>query len=61
MGPEWVSEYWHREREKLKEEWLAGEASPVNAARAGAIDDIISYDELRARVASAFEMLAFKA
>ena len=39
-------------------EWESTMASPVAAARNGDIDDIISYDELRARVAAAFEMLS---
>ena len=35
-------------------------ASPVAAAKAGEIDDIISSDELRQRVSAAFEMLGAK-
>lgn len=35
-------------------------SSPLSAARKGDIDDIILYGELRQRVISAFEMLAFK-
>lgn len=41
-------------------EWEATMASPVLAARNGDIDDIISCDELRQRVAAAFEMLSDK-
>lgn len=41
-------------------EWAATMASPVLAARNGDIDDIISCDELRQRVAAAFEMLSDK-
>ena len=41
-------------------EWEATMASPVEAARNGDIDDIISCDELRVRVAAAFEMLSDK-
>lgn len=37
------------------------ESSPLAAARDGDIDDIIEYGELRQRIISAFEMLAFKA
>lgn len=41
-------------------EWESTMASPVKAARNGDIDDIISCDELRVRVAAAFEMLSDK-
>lgn len=41
--------------------WDAAMASPVLAARNGDIDDIISAEELRMRVAAAFEMLSDKA
>lgn len=44
-----------------KAKWDATMASPVLAARNGDIDDIISSDELRMRVAAAFEMLSDKA
>lgn len=45
-------------RNTLKDEWLSGEASPLNAARSGDIDDIVASDELRQRIASALEFLA---
>ncbi|MBQ0124762.1 MAG: hypothetical protein KBS59_00375, partial [Clostridiales bacterium] len=40
-------------------EWTEKYASPLLAARGGYIDDIIDASELRQRIASAFEMLAF--
>lgn len=48
-------------RAELTEEWKAGEASALNAARNGDIDDLVERSELRARIASAFEMLSSKA
>lgn len=48
-------------RAKLLAGWNNILSSPVAAARSGAIDDIISSDDLRRRTAAAFEMLAFKA
>ncbi len=47
-------------RKELLDEWSSVSASPVTAAREGAIDDIIASEELRQRIAAAFEMLAFK-
>lgn len=47
--------------DEKRAEWESTMASPVCAARNGDIDDIISCDELRQRVAAAFEMLADKA
>ncbi len=41
-------------------EWDKVMASPVVAAKAGEVDDIISLDELGMRVAAAFEMLSAK-
>lgn len=45
---------------ELEAEWDSVMASPVAAAKAGEIDDIISLDELRQRAAAAFEMLGAK-
>ena len=39
------------------DEWAETNATPVAAARSGQIDDIISADELRMRIAAALEML----
>lgn len=47
-------------RGEIEAEWDSVMASPVVAAKAGEIDDIISLDELRQRVAAAFEMLGAK-
>ncbi|HHW24906.1 MAG TPA: hypothetical protein GXX22_05565 [Clostridiales bacterium] len=47
-------------RAKLLAGWSHVLSSPVAAARSGAIDDIITSDDLRRRAAAAFEMLAFK-
>ena len=47
-------------RSELEAEWNAVMASPVAAAKAGEIDDIISLDELRQRVSASFEMLSAK-
>ena len=47
-------------RSELEAEWDAVMASPLAAAKAGEIDDIISLDELRQRTAAAFEMLSAK-
>lgn len=44
-------------RASLKEEWINNEASPLNAARSGDIDDVIDSCELRQRLASALEFL----
>ena len=44
-------------RTSLKEEWINNEASPLNAARSGDIDDVIDSSELRQRLASALEFL----
>ena len=46
--------------DEARAEWDATLGSPVAAARSGEIDDIISCDELRQRVAAAFEMLSDK-
>lgn len=45
---------------ELLNKWTTVMASPLMAARNGAIDDIIVYEETRQRVTAAFEMLAFK-
>lgn len=47
-------------REQLVEEWKATVSSPTVAAASGEIDDIISINELRARICSALLMLAYK-
>ncbi len=47
-------------RGEIEAEWDAVMASPVVAAKAGEIDDIISLDELRQRASAAFEMLGAK-
>ena len=47
-------------RSELEAEWDSVMASPLAAAKAGEIDDIISLDELRQRTAAAFEMLFAK-
>ncbi|MBO5007158.1 MAG: hypothetical protein J6C89_06910 [Clostridia bacterium] len=43
--------------EKIAAEWAEKCATPVAAAKSGHIDDIISSDELRQRIAAALEML----
>ncbi len=47
-------------RGEIEAEWDKVMASPVAAAKAGEIDDIIELSELRQRAASAFEMLGAK-
>ena len=47
-------------REKLISDWKSSVSSPVNAAASGEIDDIISTNELRARICSALLMLSAK-
>lgn len=47
-------------REDYIAEWRATVSSPANAAASGEIDDIISTNELRARICSALLMLANK-
>lgn len=47
-------------RENYISEWRATVSSPANAAASGEIDDIISINELRARICSALLMLAGK-
>ena len=47
-------------REKLVSEWKASVSSPAVAAASGEIDDIISINELRARICSALLMLTKK-
>ena len=47
-------------RETLAEAWKASVASPVAAAATGEIDDIISVNELRARICSSLLMLSAK-
>lgn len=42
---------------EIAAEWAETNATPVAAARSGQIDDIISADELRMRIATALEML----
>ena len=50
-----------KSRKDVEAEWIETYASPVAAAEAGAIDDVIPEAELRARVISALYMLAEKA
>ena len=47
-------------REELIAEWRRSLASPVAAASLGEVDDIVSANELRARICSALQMLAAK-
>ena len=47
-------------RESLIEDWKSSVSSPARAAESGEIDDIISVNELRARICSALLMLAYK-
>ena len=49
-----------KSREELVNEWKASVSSPVVAAASGEIDDIISVNELRARICSALLMLSSK-
>ncbi len=49
-----------KSREELVSEWKASVSSPSVAAASGEIDDIISVNELRARICSALLMLASK-
>ena len=49
-----------KSREQLVEEWKASVSSPAVAAASGEIDDIISINELRARICSALLMLSYK-
>ena len=48
-------------RAVVEAEWIEAHASPVAAAEAGDIDDIVPEAELRARIISALYMLAEKA
>lgn len=47
-------------REQLENEWDETYANPVEAAKAGEIDDVIPVPEIRQRLASAVSMLAYK-
>ena len=47
-------------RSQLVDEWRASVSSAANAAASGEIDDIISINELRARICSALLMLSAK-
>lgn len=47
-------------RKSLEEDWELYMTTPILAANAGQIDDIIPAEELRMRVASALEMLSMK-
>ena len=49
-----------KSREELVNEWKASVSSPAVAAASGEIDDIISVNELRARICSALLMLSSK-
>lgn len=57
----WNSKVGEKTREELEAEWKEKCASAAEACNAGEIDDIIEPEELRARVCSAFAMLASKA
>ena len=47
-------------RKSLEEDWELYNTTPILAANAGQIDDIIPAELLRAKVASALEMLSMK-
>jgi acetyl-CoA carboxylase carboxyltransferase component len=47
-------------RKALEEEWATTMSTPLMAAYAGQVDDIITADELRMKIASALEMLSMK-
>ncbi len=47
-------------REELESEWRASVASPARAAASGEVDDIISTNELRARICTSLQMLTSK-
>jgi acetyl-CoA carboxylase carboxyltransferase component len=49
-----------KSREELVDEWCATVSSPARAAASGEIDDIISVNEMRARICSALLMLTEK-
>lgn len=49
-----------KSREELISEWKLTVSSPANAAASGEIDDIISINEMRARICSALLMLSAK-
>jgi len=49
-----------KSRTDLINEWKQNVSSPANAAASGEIDDIISVNELRARICSALQMLCGK-
>lgn len=49
-----------KSREELEAAYKAVDASPLMAAAAGCVDDVIEPSETRARVIAAFEMLASK-
>lgn len=47
-------------RKALEEEWALTMSTPLMAAYAGQVDDIITADEMRMKIASALEMLSMK-
>ena len=47
-------------RKSLEEDWELYMSTPILAANAGQIDDIIPSEQLRARIAAALEMLSMK-
>ncbi len=47
-------------REELENEWRTSLSSPVAAACRGEVDDIITVNEMRQRIASALQMLTLK-
>ncbi len=49
-----------KNRESFINEWRENVSSPAVAAASGEIDDIISVNEMRLRICSALQMLAFK-
>ncbi len=49
-----------KSREDFVAEWKVSVSSPANAAASGEIDDIVSVNELRARICSALLMLSAK-
>lgn len=49
-----------KSREELVQEWKNSVSSPARAAESGEIDDIISVNEMRARICSALLMLSEK-
>ena len=57
----WNDKVGEQSREELEAEWKEKCASASEACYKGELDDVISSDELRARICAAFSMLASKA